>query len=175
MKESRKFDSDLNHTETESPLGKIIIGEHKGRICVVDFKGGGRAANTLKLLSKHYRAKLNRQETPALKKAKKQLSLYFSGRLDKFDLPLGYTGTGFQEKIWKQLEKIPFGKTVNYGWIAEKTGNPKAARAVGAAVGSNRISIVIPCHRVIGKDGSLTGFGGGLKRKEWLLAHERAI
>ncbi|UCC80063.1 MAG: methylated-DNA--[protein]-cysteine S-methyltransferase [Candidatus Zixiibacteriota bacterium] len=174
MAESRKFDSDLNHNETESPLGKIIIGEHKGKICMVDFKGD-RTKKTLKTLSRHYGAKLNRQETPILKKAKKQLSLYFSGRLAKFDLPLDYTGTGFQETIWKQLEKIPFGKTVNYGGVAEKTGNPGAARAVGAAVGSNRISIVIPCHRVIGKDGSLTGFGGGLKRKEWLLAHERAI
>lgn len=174
MAKVRKSNSDLNHTEIESPLGKIIIGEHKGKICVVDFKGE-RTKNTLKNLSRKHGVKLNRQETPTLKAAKKQLSLYLSGRLIKFDLPLDYVGTGFQKSIWRQLEKIPFGKTVSYGDIAEKIGRPGAARAVGAAVGSNRISIIIPCHRVIGKDGSMTGYGGGLRKKEWLLAHERAI
>jgi len=165
----------LNHTEIESPLGKIIIGERNGRICLVDFKSGNRAKNALKFLAKHYGAKLNRVKTPSLKTAEKQLNLYFSGKLTDFDLALEYTGTRFQKMVWKRLKKIPFGKTVNYGRIAEKIGNSKAARAAGAAIGKNRISIIIPCHRIIGKNGSLTGFGGGLRKKEWLLKHEGAI
>ncbi|UCE67547.1 MAG: methylated-DNA--[protein]-cysteine S-methyltransferase [Candidatus Zixiibacteriota bacterium] len=175
MTAARNQDKVLNYTEIKSPLGGIILGERNGKICMTDFKGGSRAKNALKFLAKKHGAKLNRRETPTLKNAKKQLSLYFSGKLSKFDLPLEYAGTGFQETIWKQLMKIPFGRTVNYGAVAEKTGNPKAARAAGAAIGKNRISIIIPCHRVIGKNGSLTGFGGGLRKKEWLLKHERAI
>jgi AraC family transcriptional regulator of adaptative response/methylated-DNA-[protein]-cysteine methyltransferase len=174
MKSKEMPKKELNYTEIESPIGKIIFGEYDGKICLLEFKSGSRVKNSLKFLSGHYEAKLTRRETPVLKQAKRQLNLYFSGNLDRFDLPLDYTGTGFQKSIWKQLKKIPYGKTVNYGWIAEKAGKPRATRAAGAAIGKNRIPIIIPCHRVIGKDGSLTGFGGGLKRKDWLLAHEKA-
>ncbi len=175
MTTPRNPDNELNYTEIESPLGGIILGERNGKICLTEFKSGSRTTITLKLLAKHFGVKLNRRETPTLKNAKKQLSLYFSGKLTNFDLPLEYTGTRFQETVWKQLEKIPFGGTVNYGVIAEKIGNQRATRAAGAAIGKNRISIIIPCHRVIGKNGSLTGFGGGLRKKEWLLKHEGAI
>lgn len=173
MATSRITVKNLNYTELDSPLGKIVLGEFDGKICLVEFKGGTRAKSSLNFLAGHYGTESHRTETPILKKAKDQFSRYFSGKLTKFDLPIDYAGTGFQEKVWRQLEKIPYGKTVNYGWIAEKAGNPAAARAAGAAVGGNRISIVIPCHRVVGKDGSLTGYGGGLKKKEWLLAHEK--
>ena len=171
----RNPENELNYIEIKSPLGEMILGERNGKICLADFKGGSRGKNTLKLLARQHGAKLGRRETPTLKNAKKQLTLYFSGNLTDFDLPLEYTGTSFQETIWRQLKRIPFGKTTCYGAIAEKTGNPKATRATGAAIGKNRISIIIPCHRVIGKNGSLTGFGGGLRKKEWLLKHEGAI
>lgn len=101
-----------------------------------------------------------------------QLNAYFSGKLHEFDLPLKPTGTPFQEAVWQALTTIPYGKTVSYKDIAEHVNLPKAARAVGMANGRNPISIIIPCHRVIGANGKLTGYGGGLHRKEWLLEHE---
>lgn len=105
--------------------------------------------------------------------ARKQLDAYFAGRRKVFDLPLAPKGTAFQTRVWHALTKIPYGETVSYGAIANAIGSPKAVRAVGAANGRNPIPIIIPCHRVIGADGSLTGFGGGMARKELLLDLER--
>jgi len=99
----------------------------------------------------------------------KQLDLYFTGKLKEFDLPLAPSGTDFQRSVWSELLKIPFGSTVSYRSIAHNIGKPKAVRAVGGANGRNPIPIIIPCHRVIGSDGSLTGFGGGLPTKTFLL------
>ncbi|WP_292977763.1 methylated-DNA--[protein]-cysteine S-methyltransferase [Nitrosomonas sp.] len=101
-----------------------------------------------------------------------QLSAYFAGELHEFDLPLKAAGTPFQQTVWQALSTIPYGKTVSYKDIAEQVHLPKASRAVGMANGRNPISIIIPCHRVIGANGKLTGYGGGLHRKEWLLEHE---
>ncbi len=105
--------------------------------------------------------------------AKRQLTDYFAGRLSEFTLPLRLDGTAFQQRVWEELQKIPFGATISYGELAQRIGNPKGSRAVGLANGRNPISIIVPCHRVIGASGSLTGYGGGLNRKQWLLAHER--
>jgi methylated-DNA-[protein]-cysteine S-methyltransferase len=102
-----------------------------------------------------------------------QLAEYFEGKRREFSLKLNPRGTDFQKRVWAELEKIPYGKTVSYGDIARAVGNPAAVRAVGGANGRNHIVVIIPCHRVIGSDGSLTGFGAGLWRKEWLLNHER--
>ena len=101
-----------------------------------------------------------------------QLNEYFAGKRKKFDINIEQEGTEFQNKVWNELIKIPFGKTVAYNNIAKVLGNTKSIRAVGAANGKNQISIIVPCHRVIGSDGSLTGYAGGLWRKEWLLKHE---
>lgn len=101
-----------------------------------------------------------------------QLKAYFTKELYDFDLPLRATGTAFQEKVWQLLTTIPYGETVSYKSIAERIQSPKAVRAVGLANGMNPISIIIPCHRVIGANGKLVGYGGGLPRKQWLLAHE---
>ncbi len=103
-----------------------------------------------------------------------QLSAYFSGSLTDFDLPIEMHGTDFQRRVWAALREIPYGETISYGELARWVGNPKASRAVGLANGRNPVSIVVPCHRVIGADGSLTGYGGGLDRKVWLLEHERS-
>jgi len=108
-----------------------------------------------------------------LKEARKQLAAYFKGDLKTFDLPLAPQGTDFQTKVWTALRTIPFGKTASYGDIANKIGAPQAMRAVGAANGRNPIAIIVPCHRVIGANGSLTGFGGGMERKQFLLALEQ--
>ena len=114
-----------------------------------------------------------KQPVPSeLKDCHAQIHEYFQGKRKTFKLKLKPVGTDFQMKVWKQLEKIPFGKTNSYQDVAIAIKNPKAVRAVGLANGKNPISIIIPCHRVIGKDGSLTGYGGGLDKKEWLLDFE---
>jgi methylated-DNA-[protein]-cysteine S-methyltransferase len=102
-----------------------------------------------------------------------QLAAYFAGRLTSFELPLAPRGTPFQQQVWQALTRIPYGQTTTDGTIPHQLGRPAASRAVGAAVGQNPISIVIPCHRVVGSQGSLTGYAGGLDRKRWLLEHER--
>jgi methylated-DNA-[protein]-cysteine S-methyltransferase len=107
-----------------------------------------------------------------LPKAARQLKEYFAKERREFDLPLSMLGTEFQRQVWRELTKIPFGTTWSYGQLAKRIGKPNASRAVGLANGRNPIAIIVPCHRVIGADGSLTGFGGGLPRKQWLLEHE---
>ena len=109
---------------------------------------------------------------PPLADAARQLGEYFARSRREFDVPLALKGTKFQERVWRALLVIPYGETWSYGQLAEYIGNPKASRAVGLANGSNPLSIIVPCHRVIGADGSLTGYGGGIERKRWLLAHE---
>ena len=103
----------------------------------------------------------------------RQLTEYFKGRRQKFSIPLVLEGTDFQKAVWRQLQKIPFGQTASYGDIARAVGSPRAFRAVGNANNKNPIPLIIPCHRVIGSDGKLVGFGGGIWRKEWLLEHEQ--
>lgn len=107
-----------------------------------------------------------------LEEAVNQLQEYFEGKRKEFYIKLSPEGTDFQKKVWKQLEGIPFGKTVTYQQMANQLGDPKVIRAAASANGKNPISIIIPCHRVIGSDGSLTGYAGGLHRKKWLLEHE---
>ena len=109
---------------------------------------------------------------PVLLETERQLNDYFAGKLDRFDLPLDFTGTDFQKKVWSALTHIPFGETRSYAQIAREVGSPAAVRAVGAANGRNPISIVAPCHRVIGSNGKLTGFAGGLEAKAFLLGIE---
>jgi methylated-DNA-[protein]-cysteine S-methyltransferase len=113
-----------------------------------------------------------RRDDAALRLARNQLNAFFAGELQSFDLPLQMKGTPFQKQVWQGLLTIPFGTTISYAELARRIGRPGASRAVGAANGRNPIGIIVPCHRVIGANGTLTGYGGGLDRKEWLLAHE---
>lgn len=110
-----------------------------------------------------------------LEKAKRQLLEYFDGARRRFDLPLAAAGTAFQRRVWDELRRIPYGETISYGELARRIGRPTASRAVGAANGRNPLAIVVPCHRVIGADGALVGYGGGLPVKETLLAHEQGV
>ena len=112
---------------------------------------------------------------PILSKAVEQLGEYFDGRRQEFDLPLDANGSDFQQSAWAALRTIPYGTTVSYGEQAERMGDRRKARAVGAANGRNPVSIIVPCHRVVGSNGALTGFAGGLDTKEWLLGHERRV
>ena len=113
-----------------------------------------------------------KRDTSVTREAREQLLQYFSGDRKEFDLVLNPVGTEFQKQTWHILAKIPFGETWSYGQVASKIGSPKAVRAVGAANGRNPLPIILPCHRVIGSNGTLTGFGGGLPTKQWLLEHE---
>jgi len=108
-----------------------------------------------------------------LTRAADQLRAYFAGELKTFDVPLALAGTPFQQRVWRELRRVPYGQTISYRELARRVGNPQASRAVGAANGQNPVAVIVPCHRVIASDGTLGGFGGGLERKEWLLNHER--
>jgi len=155
------------YTEMTSPLGKLMLTAESGSLTGVHFPG-----------QKHDRPRQpdwrRADDSPALAKARAQLDEYFEGRRKAFDLPLEPHGTPFQKAVWRALLAVPFGATSTYGTIAAAIRKPSAVRAVGAAIGANPIGIVVPCHRVIGRDGSLTGYAGGLDRKAKLLDLERA-
>jgi len=160
----------------ESPVGKMLIGVtgKKKRLFLLHYPCKNRPEVELKryLGSQHSFVIMPSQNGTA--QVRKQLRLYFSGKLRRFDLPLDMRGTPFQIKVWKELCRIPYGKTITYGELARRIGNPKAARAVGMANNKNNIGIVVPCHRVIGADGSLTGYAGGTHLKAILLEHENS-
>jgi len=151
-------------TQIESPLGPLLLAADDTGLRNIDFVNGKRTARP--------DPTWHRDPGP-LQAPIRQLRAYFAGELETFDLPLAPAGTAFQLGVWRRLCEIPYGDTISYGELARRVGNPKASRAVGLANGSNPIPIVIPCHRVIGSDGKLTGYGGGLPIKEKLLALER--
>lgn len=148
------------------PAGVITIGEQRGMINYIDFGDEIRFAA-------EYDGPYEVEETPVILQAKEQLEEYFSGKRKEFALPLLTEGTEFQVRVWDALRTIPYGETRSYKEIAEMIGNPKASRAVGLANNRNRISIIIPCHRVIGASGKMVGYGGGINIKELLLKLEK--
>ena len=141
----------------EMPIGKIAIAEENGAISHILFDGDMSLDD------------YEKKETKTIQKAAKQLKAYFAGELKVFDVPLALNGTPFQKAAWKALMEIPYGQTCSYKDIAIKIGNPKAVRAVGMANNKNKIPIIIPCHRVIGTNGKLVGYAGGLEVKQQLL------
>ena len=143
----------------ETPVGKLCIGEEDGVI----------VRTTWSKIPTEYLL----EETKLILQCKMQLDEYFRGERKTFDLPLAPKGTDFQRKVWNALQKIPYGETKTYGEIAAAVGNPKGARAVGMANNKNPIGIIIPCHRVVGANGKLVGYAGGMDKKEWLLQLER--
>jgi methylated-DNA-[protein]-cysteine S-methyltransferase len=160
----------IRYTEVDSPVGLLILkseGEHLTGI----YMSGTYMDAPSQLPAELHNWVLDPTAEP-LRETARQLEEYFQGARREFDLPLRLEGTDFQRRAWRNLLEIPYGKTRSYGEQAQRIGNPKASRAVGLANGRNPIPIVVPCHRVIGAHGSLTGFGGGIARKRWLLAHE---
>ncbi len=145
----------------ESPLGPLHLVGTEAALTVVHLPGSEDAAPDETV-----------RETPLLARAAAQLNEYFAGARVTFDVPLAPSGTPFQTSVWQVLATIPFGATWSYGDVARAIGQPSASRAVGAANGRNPIAIIVPCHRVIGSSGALTGYGGGMPAKKWLLAHE---
>ncbi len=160
---AREKGSWLFYTTFESPVGPLLLAGDPNALCLVRFENSKRS------LAPHAGWKQNRA---AFAEVIRQLQAYFCGELKEFDLPLALEGTDFQLRVWSALRTIPYGETISYARLAARIGNPKAVRAVGLANGSNPIPIIIPCHRVIGSDGGLTGFGGGLSTKKKLLELE---
>lgn len=158
----------LTLKEIETPTGVMRLGATEDALVLCDWPDAQGAAHCLSALCRRLGAVPVPGDSPVLEKAEKALKDYFAGRLQTFDMPLRPCGTLFQETVWRALLEIPYGKTASYGDIARRIGRPTAFRAVGA----NPLCIAVPCHRIIGSDGSLTGFGGGLDRKVLLLKLE---
>ena len=153
----------------DSPVGGLAVAAHDGRVCALAFGGLTEASAVVKRWFPD--EPLVRHEDPA--GTVSALARYFCGDLGSLDaLPVKLHGTPFQQRVWQQLRTISAGRTASYAEIARAIGAPAAVRAVGAANGSNPVALIIPCHRIIGSDGRLTGYGGGLDRKRWLLDHE---
>ena len=159
-------------TTFESPLGRITLGSTNKGLCLLEFDNEKRINNHFNQFKKYWDVEIIEEETSIITTTKNQLTAYFLNQQTTFDVPLDLAGTEFQLKVWNELLKIPFGSTRTYKQQAIAVGNLKAIRAVATANGENRISIIIPCHRVIGSDGSLTGYGGGIWRKQKLLELE---
>ena len=154
----------IYYSHFETPLGALLLTANEIGLNEIRFPKNGQAATPDPECTK---------DDSALREPVHQLRAYFAGELETFDLPLAPEGTPFQQWVWSALLKIPYGETISYGELARRIGNPNASRAVGLANGSNPIPIIIPCHRVIGSNGKLTGYGGGLPIKEKLLALEK--
>ena len=152
----------------------MIAGAVEEGICLLEFADRKMLKSEYRDLKKYLNMEMSEGENMHTSVLKKQLDEYFKGLRKVFDLPLVIPGTIFQQLVWNELLSIPYGATRTYMEQAEALSKPEAIRAVANANGMNRIAIIIPCHRVIGSDGSLTGYGGGLKRKKWLLDHEKS-
>jgi methylated-DNA-[protein]-cysteine S-methyltransferase len=152
------------YTHIESPVGRLLLAGNPDGLRSVSFAVSKRAETPQENWT---------EDKAAFPEVIRQLRAYFAAELREFDLPLAMDGTQFQLRVWRALQEIPYGGTTSYGQLAAKIGNPKAMRAVGLANGRNPIPIIVPCHRVLGSDGSLTGFGGGLENKQKLLALEK--
>jgi len=155
------------------PCGEMILGSFDGKLCLCDWPDGRRRASTDMRLQRILKAEFVEGSSDVIETAQQQLNEYFLNQRREFDIPLLFIGTDFQKKVWNELRNIPYGKTISYGELARRIGMPKAVRAVANANAVNAISIIAPCHRVIGTDGSLTGYGGGLNRKKFLLELEK--
>lgn len=159
----------------KSPVGELIIGSYDNKLCMCDWRYRKMRTAIDKRLKSDLKADFVEGDSEVIIEAISQLESYFSGKRKEFNLPLHLVGTDFQKQVWNALLKIPFGKTLSYSALSESLQNPGAIRAVASANGANAISIIVPCHRIIGADGSLTGYAGGLPAKKKLLQLEGAF
>lgn len=160
-------------TAVDTPLGPMLAGATGQGVCLLEFADSGRAEAQLHRLAGRLGAAFAPGESPLFTALRRQLNEYFAGLRRHFSLPLVLAGTPFQLRVWIALQSIPYGETRAYRALAAQIGAPEAARAVGAANGANPLAILVPCHRLAGADGELTGYGGGLWRKQRLLELER--
>ncbi len=164
----------INIIRFTTPVGPMFACATQKGVCLLDFTDRRMLETEFRDLCKRLDGVILPGDNPHLEQVQIELAEYFAGKRREFDVPLDTPGTDFQQAVWKVLCNIPFGETRSYKEQAIALGNPKAVRAVASANGHNRVSIIIPCHRVIGSDGSLVGYGGGLHRKKWLLDMENA-
>jgi methylated-DNA-[protein]-cysteine S-methyltransferase len=158
----------------DSPCGELLLGSLDGKLCMCNWTAGRKHGSDERRLVRLLDARFEEGAGDVTEEAARQLDEYFAGRRREFSVPLLFAGTGFQKAVWNELLKIPYGTTLSYGALAARLGSPKAVRAVANANGANALSIFAPCHRVIGTDGTLTGYGGGLPAKKALLELEKA-
>ena len=163
---ARAAASALTYDVVAAPIGRLIVASDGSAVAGVWMANASPRDDQWEQ---------QRGTDPVLAEARRELLAYFDGTLREFRIPLAPNGTEFQRRVWTALTHIPYGTTISYADLARRLGNLTAVRAVGAANGRNPIPVIVPCHRVIGSDGSLTGFGGGLDRKRWLLHHEGAL
>ncbi|MEO1448120.1 MAG: methylated-DNA--[protein]-cysteine S-methyltransferase [Bacteroidota bacterium] len=162
-------------SRTTTPLGPMFICATDKGVCLLEFTDRKMLETEFEDLQRRLGARILTGENAHMRQAKQELANYFQGNRKQFSVPLDMPGTEFQQMVWNQLQQVPFGETSTYGAQAVQLGRPDASRAVARANGSNRIAIITPCHRIIGADGSLRGYGGGLERKRWLLEHEQQV
>ena len=156
----------------DSPCGRLVLASFADRLCLCDWSDNPFAERNRRRIEKYLKATSKTETTSVLEETKRQLDEYFAGKRKAFDIQLRLVGTDFQHEVWNALRSIPYGSTKSYKDIAQCIGKPKAVRAVAGAIGANAISILIPCHRVIGSNHSLTGYAGGLEAKRGLLGME---
>lgn len=163
----------IQTTRYVSPIGELILGEKEGRLCMCDWVCEPHRSAINRHIERQLKFDYRVAITPVAQQAVAQLNEYFAGSRREFNLPLEFIGTEFQQAVWRELQRIPYGTTISYGELARRIGNPRAVRAVARANAINSISIIVPCHRVIGSDGRLSGYGGGAAAKEFLINLER--
>jgi AraC family transcriptional regulator of adaptative response/methylated-DNA-[protein]-cysteine methyltransferase len=167
---------DIVHvTRISTPLGPMVAAATDDALCLLEFADRRMLPTQLGRLTRYVRGLLAPGDNAVLRSVASQLDDYFAGDRQTFDVPIHVPGTEFQERVWEELRTIPYGETITYGTLARRIGRPAAVRAVGKANGDNPVSILIPCHRVVGSDGKLTGYGGGLWRKQRLLEIETGV
>jgi methylated-DNA-[protein]-cysteine S-methyltransferase len=165
----------IQTTYFSTPFGELILGTMDRQLCLCDWRFRKMRASIDERIQSGLQAVYAEQGSDIIEETKEQLSQYFTGERQQFDLPLLLVGSEFQKQVWKELLRIPFGKTESYAGLSKKLGNEEAIRAVASANGANAISIIVPCHRILGSDGSLTGYAGGLETKRKLLRLENAF
>jgi AraC family transcriptional regulator of adaptative response/methylated-DNA-[protein]-cysteine methyltransferase len=168
----RPGDATILIAPLSTPIGPMLTCATEQGVCLLEFDDRRMLETELQDLQRRLRARIVAGENAAIRQLRRELADYFAGSRQRFEVPLHTPGSDFQRTVWQALTAIPYGRTASYKQQAERIGRPQAVRAVAAANGANRVAILIPCHRVIGSNGDLTGYGGGLARKQWLLAHE---
>lgn len=163
----------ISHFKT--PLGELILGSYEDKLCLCDWRYRKMRNSVDSRIKKGLNAEFVEGKSEIMKETIQQLTQYFEKKRTEFDIPLLFVGTDFQQSVWKELERIPYGVSNSYLELSEKMGKEKAIRAVASANGANAIAILIPCHRIIGKDGSLVGYAGGLNTKSKLLELEGVL
>ena len=155
-----------------SPCGELLLGSYADKLCLCDWTAGTRHARVMSRVQRYLQAPFVEEPSELTRRAAQELDEFFVKKRQVFDLPLLFAGTDFQQRVWRNLLKIPYGQTLSYRQEALALGMPEAVRAIANANGANALSVIIPCHRVIGYNGSLTGYGGGLAAKRFLLELE---